>query len=101
MAWVTNIVIDPDKPNTGTVSAVFTDTDGSTFTATARATLTGPNGNAFRDAAIAARNAWQTRKTQEATDRTSLNNIFAAAVPTEPASSSATNNASITINLPG
>jgi len=101
MAWVTNITIDPDKTNVGSVTAVFTDTDGSTFSASARGTITQANATAFVNAAIAGRNSWQTRKTSEGNDRTVLNNTFAAAVPTESASSSAINNTSITINLAG
>lgn len=99
MAWVVNVTIDPDKTNVGTASAVFTDTDGSTFTATARATLIAANATSFVSQAIAARNAWQTRKTSEANDRTVLINDFTGSVPTEAASASQVNSGSITLSL--
>lgn len=101
MAWVVNVQDDPDKQNVGVATAVFTDTDSSAFTATARATLSAANAQSFVTQAIAGRNAWQAQKTREATQRTALINDFAAAVPAESASATQVNNGSLTINLPG
>jgi hypothetical protein len=67
-AWVVSVVIDADKtaaPSVGTATATFTDTDNSEFVFSQRATLTVANGNAFVNAAIAARNAWQSKKTTQ------------------------------------
>lgn len=101
MAWVINVQIDPDKTTVGTASAVFTDTDGSTFTATARATLSAANAQTFATQAIAGRNAWQTQKTREANARTTVINDFVAATPSEAASATQVNSGFLTINLPG
>lgn len=98
MPWVLNLSIDTDKSNVGSATAVFTDGDGTTFTATARATLTSGNANSFASQSITARNAWQTRKTTEAADRTALVNAFTNAGESASASASG-NSASVTINL--
>lgn len=64
--WVLTIRLDPDKTDIGTINATFTDDDHTVYTYDdgagnrLRATIT--QINAYRDAAIAGRNAWQSRK---------------------------------------
>lgn len=74
-AWVVSIVIDADKtaaPSVGTATATFTDADNSIFVFSQRATLTAANGTAFVNAAIAARNAWQSKKTVQTNAQNTL-----------------------------
>jgi hypothetical protein len=72
MAWTKVLIrFDTDDPNTGTVEAQFTDTDGEIFTFSAR--VTRPGGAAtFKAAAIAAKNAWSTTKANKETAETNL-----------------------------
>jgi hypothetical protein len=101
MPWAINVIIDPDKPNVGTAHAVFTDSDGSMFSATGRATMTAANASSFTSQAISARNAWQTRKTTEANAVTTLVGDFGGATPPESASPPTKgNDGSVTIVLP-
>lgn len=79
MAWVVNVADDPTKTNVGGATLVFTDTDGSTFTANTTATLNAGNAQAFVTAAVAAKSAWLTRKTAETSQRTVLVNDLVAA----------------------
>lgn len=81
-SWVISVVIDPDKttaPAVGTATATFTDIGGSVFTFSARASMTAANATAFTNAAIAARNAWQSRKTTETNAQNTLINNFTTA----------------------
>lgn len=88
MPWVITVAIDPDKnisPAVGTATAVFTDTDATVFTFSQRATLTAANATAFRTAAVAARNAWQSLKAAETTAESSLVTNFTGAGETATA----------------
>ena len=89
MAWVVTVSIDPDKsaitPSVGSATAVFTDTDGSVFTYSQRATFTLANATAFVTAAIAARDTWRAIKTKETTALTTLVSDFTAAGETATA----------------
>jgi uncharacterized membrane protein len=81
-SWLISIVIDSDKttaPAVGTATATFTDADGSVFTYSQRASMTAANATAFTNAAIAARNAWQARKTTETNSQNSLITNFTTA----------------------
>jgi hypothetical protein len=82
MPWSISIQVDPDKtttPAVGMATATFTDTDGSVFTFSQRASFTNPNATAFRDAAIAARNDWQSKQKAAVTNaQTTLVNLFNA-----------------------
>jgi hypothetical protein len=66
MAWDATVTLDADKTDVETVTAVFTDTDATTFSYSARVRADAGGRDAFIAAAIAARNAWRTRKTGEA-----------------------------------
>jgi hypothetical protein len=80
--WVVSVVIDSDKtaaPAVGTATATFTDAGGSVFTFSTRASMTAANATAFTNAAIAARNAWQARKTTETNAQNTLITDFNAA----------------------
>lgn len=66
MAWVPTITLDADKTNVGSVSAIFTDTDETTFTYGRRAKVSAADADAFVGEAIAGRNAWQEQKTRTA-----------------------------------
>lgn len=63
MAWVSRVVLDKDKTDVASVSAVFTDTDATTFSHAKRIQITAAARDAFINEAIALRNAWQSRKT--------------------------------------
>lgn len=81
MPWLISIQVDPDKttaPSVGEAIATFTDTDGSVFVYSDRAAFTNANATAFRDAAIAARNAWRNKKTTTTNAQTTLVNLFNA-----------------------
>lgn len=89
MPWTVTVAIDPDKTNVGSASAVFTDTDGTTFAYSQRNIMTAVNANAFVAAAIAARNSWQTRKATEVSAQTTLVNDFTASGETATAGTAA------------
>lgn len=79
MAWTTTIILDEDKTDTGQVSAVFTDpNDSAQFTFVQRVKATAQGRDAFITAAIAARNAWQTRRASEASYKTNIDARFVA-----------------------
>lgn len=98
VGWVINISIDPDKTSVGSATAVYTDADGSTFSASGRATMTGANANAFANQSVAARNAWQGRKNTEATARNTMVNSFTTAGESATPQT-AGNNGTVVINL--
>ena len=79
MAWAFSVVFDDDKPNVGTVTATFTDTDLTVFAFSERLQATAGVVSTFTTAAIAARNTWQTLKTHEANAVGSLKTAFTAA----------------------
>jgi nitrogen regulatory protein PII-like uncharacterized protein len=72
MAWVINFQLDVDKGNVGNASAVFTDTDNTVFNFNQRTDTTPAAFQAFVQAAIAARNNWKNRKTNEGAAITNL-----------------------------
>jgi nitrogen regulatory protein PII-like uncharacterized protein len=76
MAWVVNFSLDLDKPNVGNASAVFTDTDNTTFYFLNRTDTTPASFQTFVQNAIAARNSWKARKTNETIAITNLVNGF-------------------------
>jgi hypothetical protein len=88
MPWVISVSVDTDKtapPAVGSATATFTDTDNTVFTYTDRATLTAGNAAPFAAAAIAARDAWRTKKTRETSAINALVNSFVAAGETATA----------------
>ena len=66
MSWTLTVGLDADKSDVGTVSATWTDPEYGDYTFSARGKLDSAGANAFVAAAIAKRNAWQTRKANEA-----------------------------------
>lgn len=88
MAWVITISVDSDKTDIGTISSIFTDTDAATFTYSERIQATLAQLNAYIARAIAARNAWQTRKTNQTTYMATAITRFAAAGETATAGTS-------------
>jgi hypothetical protein len=88
MAWVVTVAIDADKtaaPAVGSATATFTDADGTVFTYTDRAAMTAANATSFTNAAIAARNAWQSCKTTETSAMNTLVTRFNTAGETATA----------------
>ncbi|HVC54953.1 MAG TPA: hypothetical protein VND95_03305 [Stellaceae bacterium] len=79
MAWAFVVSFDSDKPNVGSLTGTFTDTDSTVFTFSERLQATTAALNSYVTAAIAARNVWQTRKAREATALTSVKAAFVAA----------------------
>lgn len=78
MPWQCTVTLDADKTDVGTANAVFTDADSSVFNHVERLRVTTADRNAFVGRAIAARDAWRTRKTSEATYKTSVESRFTA-----------------------
>jgi len=76
MAWDATVTLDGDKADVGLVVAVFTDTDATTFSYSARVRADAGGRDGFIQAAIAARNAWRTRKASEATYKINLDARF-------------------------
>lgn len=76
MAWTSTVTLDKDKTDVATVSATFTDTDTTTFTHSARVQVTAAGRDAFINEAIALRDAWQQRKSDEAGYETNVDNRF-------------------------
>jgi hypothetical protein len=88
MPWVISVSVDTDKtapPAVGSATATFTDTDNTIFTYTQRDTLTAGNAGPFVAAAIAARDAWRTKKIRETNAATALVNSFTTAGETATA----------------
>ena len=77
MAWDATVSLDGDKADVGLVTAVFTDTDATTFSYAARVRADAGGRDGFIQAAIAARNAWRTRKASEAAYKTNIEARFA------------------------
>jgi hypothetical protein len=77
MAWVIAVQFDEDKTNVGTITATFTDVDATVFSFSQRAAASSVN--AFTAAAIAARNTWQTKKTQNASAVSTVKAAFVTA----------------------
>lgn len=78
MAWDVTVSFDEDKTDVGTVTAVFTDTDLTVFSFSARIQSTIAARNAFCAAAVAARDLWKTKKTANAAAVTSVKARFTA-----------------------
>lgn len=67
MSWDVTVSLDNDKANVGRATATWTDpnTDYGTFTHSARVEVSVAGRDAFIADAIAARDAWQTRRQDE------------------------------------
>lgn len=76
MSWATQVTLDRDKTDVASVSATFTDADSTTFTHSARVEITSASRDAFIAEAIALRDDWQQRKSNEAGYETNVNNRF-------------------------
>jgi hypothetical protein len=88
MAWVVTIKVDTDKTDIGTISSVFTDTDTTTFSYSERIQASLAQLNAYITRAVAARNAWQTRKSNQTTYMNTAVTRFGAAGETATAGTS-------------
>jgi hypothetical protein len=78
MAWVVTVIDDPDKTNVGMAMAVFTDTDSTVFSFSRRDIMTNAAATQFASDAVAARDAWKTRKTNQTSQSTTLAGKFTA-----------------------
>lgn len=76
MAWTSTVTLDKDKSDVASVSATFTDTDLSTFTHSKRIKITAADRDAFIREAIALRDNWQLRKTDETGYENNVDNRF-------------------------
>lgn len=88
MSWVVTCNVDPDKATPsgiGSAAAVFTDTDGTTFTYSYRGSYDPDSAAAFASAAIAARNTWQSEKAIEVTAMNTVVDAFTTAGETATA----------------
>lgn len=77
MAWTATIVLDADKPDVGTATAVWNAGQADEFTYSRRARMTLAEGQAFAAEAIAARDADAAKKAQEASLAATLANLLA------------------------
>lgn len=68
MSWQVTVTIDPGQVDVGLVTLIWTDPDGSVFTASRRscASVDMPNVGALIAQAVVERNAWQAGKASEA-----------------------------------
>lgn len=101
MAWVVSASIDADQTDTGTVTAVYTDTDGTTLTVTERATFTAAHGTAFAAACLAQLNAWQARKASERNAMNALVTDFGNLNPAQTATIGTPSSYSVELASPG
>ena len=79
MAWAFVVQFDDDKLNVGSLTGTFTDTDSTVFTFSERLQATAAALSGYVTAAIAARNAWQSKKAADAAALTSVKAAFVAA----------------------
>ncbi len=78
-SWVITILDDEDKTDVGTITAVFTDNDGTTRAFSRRIQATLAQLNLFVTAAVADKNAWITRKTTQTSQMATAVTRFTAA----------------------
>lgn len=64
--WAIQIANDPDTTGVGTISTVWTEMDGTTFSLSERSTINEAGQVAFIAKAIAARDAWRQKKVDDA-----------------------------------
>lgn len=81
MSWQITIADDPDTTGEKTATATWTEADGKVFAFTVRGKATAGAVNAFVTAAVAARNARQTKNTATATQEAT---VLARFVATDP-----------------
>lgn len=79
MAWTITVQLDDDKPDVGSVTAIFTDdVDGSAFSFAERLQVRKLDTDDFVAKATAARKEWAARKDTQETAKRTLNDAFAA-----------------------
>lgn len=81
MTWAITVKMDVDKTDVGNVIATWTDTTYGTFTYSERIEATSAAATAFVNEAIAARNAWQTKQSDDATKETYILGLFSSNDP--------------------
>lgn len=77
MAWTCTVRLDEDKDTVGTATAVWDEGGPAEFSYSRRVKITMAEGHAFAEEAIAARDAFLQRRTDEANLSSTLEDIMA------------------------